>query len=171
MKRVGLIIGAALLLSGCTGPVRTRFGGQPATTARDPVSAVAVEADSQADRHWPAIHAAITEQGLNLDPASPYRLAFAFGSRPAGSAILASGGAVVSPARKRHLFQSCPGRTYRLVVTLTDTRTGDLIGRGWADEAHCRAAADEALPALAARAVAMLAHPVPQGSDLRWTRN
>lgn len=170
MKRVSAIV-AMLLVGACAGPVRTHFGGLDRGSAAEALPAFAAAAETQADPRWPVIEAALAGQGLRADPASPYQLAFSYGSRPAVSAIAGPGGAILSPAKKHHLFQTCHDRAFRLVVTLIDTRSGEIAGRGWADEAHCRASADEALPALASRAATMLIRPVAKGTDVRWSRD
>lgn len=171
MKSCMAVIAALSALAGCAGPVRTHFGAQSGAAESLALQTIAVSPNDQTDARWPAVAAAIGREGFRVDASSPYQLEFAFGTRSARTAILGEQDAVLAPAKRQRLLQSCADRDYRLVVTVVDNRNGDLVRRGWAQESHCHGTAAEALPALANQAVAMLARPVAAGSDLRRARD
>lgn len=171
MIRATAALIAVTALGACAGPVRTDFGGHAGGTVAGGIEAVAVTASGQSDERWPALAAALERRGLRVEAGSPYRLEFAFGTRPASSAILGAEGAVLAPAKKQRLFQSCADRDHRLVLAVVDARNGNLVARGWAEESHCHATAADALPSLAANAVAMLMQPVAAGTGTRWGRD
>lgn len=171
-RRLTTLVVLACLASGCAGPVRTRFGGTaaPETPAMPYTVKPTAMPDDNGDRT--VIVDALRTTGIGIADDSRNELTAAYTRRPSNVAVLVDNAAPpLSGAKKQRFLQSCHDTRYRLVLTVVDHATGTLIGRGWAEEDHCHGTGKPVLASLAARAADMLVHPVPEGSELSWTRD
>lgn len=165
----GMALLAAFLLAGCAGPMPTVFAGEaPARDAALPADfAPAADMGLSAAR-WQVVRRAVTVAGIAEREESGAQLFATLTERPAGIGVTGGGEAALAPAKTRRPFQSCKDRTVRLVLSLTDRRSGAVLRRGWAEESHCRGSADDALPRLAGHAAEMLVRPAPEGQRKYW---
>lgn len=171
-RRLATLVVLVCLASGCAGPVRTRFGGM--TAPEKPAAPFTVKPGAMPDNNGDrtVIVNALRTTGIGIADDSPNELTAAYTRRPSNVAVLVDNAAPpLSGAKKQRFLQSCRDTRYRLVLTVVDHATGALIGRGWAEEDHCHGTGKPVLASLAARAADMLIHPVPEGSELSWTRD
>ncbi|QCI94843.1 hypothetical protein [Novosphingobium sp. EMRT-2] len=171
-RRLTTLVVLTCLASGCAGPVRTRFGGMaaPEKPAMPYTVKPTAMPDDNGDRS--VIVDALRTTGIGIADDSRNELTAAYTQRPSNVAVLVDNAAPpLSGAKKQRFLQSCHDTRYRLVLTVVDHTTGTLIGRGWAEEDHCHGTGKPVLASLAARAADMLVHPVPEGSELSWTRD
>lgn len=154
----------ALLLApaACAGPVESHLRSSGAGVASDtalmwaplPVEVQAQTADARA-----AVSQALADKGYRIVEEAPLALAMGVAERPAGIGVTKGQGEALSPAKQRRPLQSCADRMLRVSVSITDRASGDMRYAGSAEEAHCHATLDEALPRLARLAVADMAQP------------
>jgi hypothetical protein len=160
------LLGAAIALAGCAGPIETRYGS--AGVVPDARLAVAIlqppmpeNADGGAGattlaQARDAVVAALGRRGIAVAPDSADRLEIAITARPASSGVAVIGGTALSPAKKQRLLQSCHDTTFRLALAFYAGTDPVAASRSWAEESHCHGTLAQSLPALADRAVAAL---------------
>lgn len=143
---------APLLITACAGPIETRIAiHQPATGIPATVSYSFVEGDTESAPLPldPAIKSAIASRLTGFSPA-PFDqaniiISYGFSDRPAASAIAGR-----SPAKRKRFLGGCADRIVRLSISLSSRTTGEQLYAASAEETHCRASAEDALPHLAA---------------------
>ncbi len=159
----------ALFLSGCAGPMPTFFAGEtPDASGERPVDFTPASDLHLPDGQWQVVKRAMEAAGMAEVDESSILLSATITERPARIGMQGTGETVLAPAKRPRALQSCKDRTYRLVISLSDRRSGAVVRRGWAEESHCRGGLPDALPRLAGHAVQMLVNPVRDGQQLYW---
>jgi hypothetical protein len=118
--------------------------------------------------HRDVLLAALSRRGIKTDEHSTLVLTASLSARPSALGIFAPDGTVMAPEKRRLFLQSCADTSYRLVLGIIDRRTGEIVGRGWAEEAHCKGGKDEAVPRLVRYAIAMLLDPTSRPKEWHW---
>lgn len=172
--RFGTYAGLCLLalgLSGCSSRVETRIRSDGAGVAGTPLLMWQAEADDAAPdpllaRVKEAVAGRLQERGFRFADQAPVMLSIGVAERPGGIALQTRGDEALSPAPKRGGLFPCQPRLIRLTVSMTDSATGRKLYGGSAEEAHCRAAFDQVMPRLAETALADLATPRGQRTEI-----
>jgi hypothetical protein len=102
---------------------------------------------------------ALREKGFTFALEAPLSVSLSLSERPAGVALKTGNDAAFSPAKSRHLLQSCRDRILRLRVVMIERTSGAIRYAGDAQEAHCKARLSDVLPRLARLAVADMESP------------
>jgi hypothetical protein len=163
-----LFLGMAALLGGCAGPMPTLSGGSVLPQA---VTAVSLSPDSLASGQRAILIEALARRKITQDAASPLLLTATVSMRPAEIGLRQADGQTISHAKERLPLQSCADHIIRLVLGVVDRQTGEVVGRGWAEEAHCHEDMAGAFPRLSRHAVASLADPKSTAARWYWRKD
>jgi len=172
--RFGTYVGVCLLalgLNGCSSRVETRIRSDGAGVTGAPLLMWQAEADDAAPdpllaRVRETVADRLREEGFGFADQAPVLLSVGVAERPGLIALRAPGKEALSPVRKRGGLFPCHPRLYRLTVSMTDSATGRKLYGGSAEEAHCRESFDQVLPRLAATALAYLAAPKGERTEI-----
>lgn len=159
-----LLISAASVLSGCSGPLETRVtSGGPGLSG----AAALVDEPDAVRPHIIATArvlalAELAKRQVTVAPGADLRVEVTASERPAAYLVTAGGDrerTVLAAPKKRRPLQSCADRELAVAVRLVRIADGAEAYVGRAAEFHCKAALAETLPHLVAAALADLAAP------------
>ncbi len=150
--------------SGCAGPVEARLRSQGAGVGDDRLLMWAPSPAGEAltphmEQAREMFSAALRDRGFSFAAEAPLSVSLSVSERPADIAVSTGNDAAFSPAKDHRLMQSCQDRILRLRVVMIERTSGEIRYAGDAQEAHCKAGLDDALPRLAKLAVADMDEP------------
>lgn len=107
-----------------------------------------------------SVAASLEQKGFRFAEAAPVILSVGVAERPGRVALVGEDGAALSAAQGQKGIGRCrKERLTRVAISMADSGTGQMLYRGSAQEAHCRATLDLLLPHLVESALADLAAP------------
>jgi hypothetical protein len=170
-----LLIILALGTGGCARPVETRIAGiGVGLTPPARVAALVPDEDGPAvDLKTQAIvEAALVRQAYVVVTDGDYLFDFSLSDRPTAVGIVSgAGGQPLSAAKPGKATKSCAKRTHRMTLSVVNSKTGQVVYRGSAEEYHCRGALGESATALADALAVDLKRPKSAAISRRKARN
>lgn len=156
-------------LGGCSPPVDTAIRSTGPGIQGTPSLMWATRADPQTgetppqdvtDRARGIVAASLRDRGFSFAGDAPVTLAIGVAQRPGRIALMGESGARLSAAQGQKGIRRCrKDQLTRLGISMTDSRTGQILYHGSAQETHCRATLDQLLPHLVESALADMAAP------------